>query len=114
MAIPNVSLSYLRGLFRSFRGSESISDTRAPLANPQNDSKIKALTAIIIIGHDSEGEPAINGSSGSKVLKGAGFIETKVKLAHTYEIGQIFVVFAAFLLVLNLFWKLYTMGQHLL
>ncbi len=60
-------------------------------------------------GHDSEGEPAINGRPGSKVVQGAGFIETKVKLAHTYEIGQIFVVLAAFAAVFNVLAKVYNL-----
>ena len=60
-------------------------------------------------GHDSEGEPAINGSSGAQVLKGAGFIETEVKLGHWYEVGQIFVVLAAFALIFNVLAKLWNM-----
>ena len=60
-------------------------------------------------GHDSEGEPAINRNSGTQVLKGAGFIETEVKLAHWYEVGQIFIVLAAFALVFNVLAKLWNM-----
>ncbi len=60
-------------------------------------------------GHDSEGEPAINGNSDVQVLKGAGFIETEVKLTHWYEAGQIFVVLAAFALVFNVLAKLWNM-----
>lgn len=60
-------------------------------------------------GHDSEGEPTINGNSGTQVLKGAGFIETEVKLAHWYEVGQIFIVLAAFALVFNVLAKLWNM-----
>ena len=63
-------------------------------------------------GHDSEGELAVDGGSGSKVTKGAGFIETKVKLAHTYEIGQIFVVLATFALVFNVLAKAYNMAYY--
>ena len=63
-------------------------------------------------GHDSDGEPAINGHPGAKVLKGAGFIETEVKLAHWYEIGQIFVVLAAFALVFNIGAKVWNLGFH--
>lgn len=40
-------------------------------------------------GHDSEGEPGIG------MTKGAGFIETEVRLAHWYEILQIFSVLGA-------------------
>lgn len=60
-------------------------------------------------GHDSEGEPALDGKSGTKMLKGAGFIETEVKLAHWYEVGQIFVVLAAFGLVLNIGAKMWNL-----
>ncbi len=60
-------------------------------------------------GHDSEGEPATSGHSGSKMAKGAGFIETEVKLAHWYEIGQIFVVLAAFGLIFNILAKLWNL-----
>ena len=63
-------------------------------------------------GHDSEGEPAINGRPGSKMIKGAGFIETKVKLAHTYEIGQIFVVLAAFAAVFNVLAQIYNLAVY--
>ena len=52
-------------------------------------------------GHDSDGEPGV------KVLKGAGFIEIEVKLAHWYEIGQIFVVLATFALIFNIGAKLW-------
>lgn len=37
-------------------------------------------------GHDMEGEPGVG------MIKGAGFIETEVKLAHWYEVLQIFSV----------------------
>lgn len=60
-------------------------------------------------GHNSEGEPTTNGKPSSKVLKGAGFIETEAKLAHWYEIGQIFVVLAAFALVFNILAKIWNL-----
>ncbi|KAK4690495.1 hypothetical protein P7C71_g6307, partial [Lecanoromycetidae sp. Uapishka_2] len=60
-------------------------------------------------GHDAEGEPAMNGKANSKVAKGAGFIETEVKLAHWYEIGQIFVVLAMFALVFNILAKIWNL-----
>ena len=60
-------------------------------------------------GHDSEGEPAVNGSSGTKVLEGAGFIETEVKLEHWYEVLQIFVVLAAFGLIFNILAKMWNL-----
>lgn len=63
-------------------------------------------------GHDSDGEPALNGNPGSKVSQGAGYIETKVKLANTYEIGQIFVVLAAFVLIINVLVKVYNMAHY--
>lgn len=54
-------------------------------------------------GHDSEGEPAangtdaaMNGGGGVQVKQGCGFIETEVKLAHWYEISHIFAVLASF------------------
>lgn len=65
-------------------------------------------------GHDFETEPAINGNAGTKVPKGAGFIETEVKLAHWYEIGQIFVFLAAFALLFNIgakMWNLVLYGN---
>lgn len=62
-------------------------------------------------GQDSEREPLPNDDLGSKVAQGAGFIETKVKLANTYEIGQIFVVLAAFALVVNVLVKVYNMAR---
>ena len=60
-------------------------------------------------GCDSEEEPAINGNSGAQVRKGAGFIETEVKLTHWYEVGQIFVALAAFALVFNVLAKLWNL-----
>jgi len=60
-------------------------------------------------GHHSEKELAINGNTGTKVPKGAGFIETEVKLAQWYEIGQIFVVLAALGLVFNIGAKLWNL-----
>ncbi|KAL9601183.1 MAG: hypothetical protein Q9219_002683 [cf. Caloplaca sp. 3 TL-2023] len=56
-------------------------------------------------GHDSEGEP------GSGMTKGAGFIETEVKLAHWYEILNMFSVLgaiAAVSAVINKSWTLLT------
>lgn len=60
-------------------------------------------------GHDTQSEPAVNDKSDTKVLKGAGFIETEVKLAHWYEIGQIFVVLAAFGLIFNIMAKIWNL-----
>ena len=40
-------------------------------------------------GHDSEGAPGVG------MIKGAGFIETEVKLAHWYELLQVFSVLGA-------------------
>ena len=50
-------------------------------------------------GHDSEGEPAMNGSEGAQVKMGCGFIETEVRLKHWWEIGHVFVVLASFAFV---------------
>lgn len=64
-------------------------------------------------GYDPEKELAINGNTGTQVPKGAGFIETEVKLAHWYEIGQIFVVLAAIALLFNIgakMWNLFLYG----
>ncbi len=63
-------------------------------------------------GHDSDGEPAINGSAGAKILQGAGYIETTVRLAHWYEVGRIFVVLAGFALVANILAKLWNLAVH--
>lgn len=63
-------------------------------------------------GHDSDGEPAINGSAGSQILKGAGFIETEVKLAHWYEVGQLFVALGAFAFVFNILAKLWNLAFY--
>ena len=63
-------------------------------------------------GQGTEGEPGINESAGSQVLKGAGFIETEVKLAHWWEIGQIFVVLASFALVFNVIAKIWNLAMH--
>lgn len=60
-------------------------------------------------GRDSEGERAIDGSSGTKMLKRAGFIETEVKLEHWYEVLQIFVVLSAFGLVFNILAKMWNL-----
>ena len=63
-------------------------------------------------GHDSEGEPAINGSLGGKVAQGAGFIETTVRLARWYEIGHIFAVLASFALTANILAKLWNLALY--
>lgn len=52
-------------------------------------------------GYEPITEPLTNGAINPGVLKGAGFIETEVQLAHWYEIGQIFVILAAFALLFN-------------
>ncbi len=46
-------------------------------------------------------------TSNGVILSGdkGGFIETKMKLEHQWEIGQVFVVLAAFGLVTNFVWK---------
>lgn len=63
-------------------------------------------------GHDSEGEPAVGRNGGSKVIQGAGFIETEVKLARWYEIGQIFVFMLLFALVANILAKTWNLAVH--
>ena len=60
-------------------------------------------------GHDCDGEPGQ-----SKIVKGAGFIETSVQLGHFYELGSIFVVLSALALVANIgarIWNLYRYGN---
>lgn len=60
-------------------------------------------------GHDSEGEPALNGTPAAKVVQGAGFIETTVRLARWYEICNIFAVLASFALTANILAKLWNL-----
>ena len=55
-------------------------------ADEESDSDIQAASA-----DDTDTKPA----------RGAGFIETEVKLASWYEIGKIFVVLASFALVIH-------------
>lgn len=65
-------------------------------------------------GHDPEREPSINGKGDLQVIQGAGIIETEVKLAHWYEVGQIFVVLVCIALVANVlakFWNLAVYGN---
>lgn len=57
-------------------------------------------------GHHHESAAEENGGAGSKVIQGAGFIETEVKLAHWYEVGQIFVVLAAWALIASIILKI--------
>ena len=67
-------------------------------------------------GSDSENETTANGSTTVNAAKGAGFIETEVRLAHWYEIGQIFVVLATTALVIHNIlntWYLVTEGVFL-
>ena len=67
-------------------------------------------------GLDHRSEAAHDNGSSKELLKGAGFIETEVKLAHWYEIGQIFVVMAAFALVFNIgakMWNLVFYGDFI-
>ena len=58
------------------------------------------------------GSPSTNGSVDGSVKE--GFIETEVKLAHGWEVGNIFVVLGAFTLVFNLLgrvWELVIYGK---
>ena len=61
---------------------------------------------------DHPTEVDYGGQTDSKTLSGSGFIETEVKLAHWYEIGQIFVVLAAFGLVFNIGAKLWNLAIY--
>jgi hypothetical protein len=56
--------------------------------------------------HESDGEP------GGKAIIGAGYIDTEVRLAHWYEVGNIFVVLAAFALLANIVAKMWNLGAH--
>ena len=52
--------------------------------------------------------------SGTRVQKGAGFIETEIRLGYTLELAQIFVIMAAYALVANVlakFWALFMYGR---
>lgn len=49
---------------------------------------------------------------GSKVAQGAGFIETEVRLARWYEIGQIFVFMLVYALVANILTKIWNLAVH--
>lgn len=59
-------------------------------------------------GHDSGGEPA-NGSTGLKMIKGAGYIETTVRLGRWYEVGHIFSILASFALTANILAKIWNL-----
>ena len=52
-------------------------------------------------GSDLDVRTKENNDIDMKPARGAGFIETEVKLAHWYEIGQIFVILASFALVIH-------------
>lgn len=58
--------------------------------------------------YESNGEPA-NGAADGKVFKGVGHIETEVKLARWFEIGQIFVVLASFAMLANVLSKIWNL-----
>ena len=53
-----------------------------------------------------------DGSMEVKGVRGAGFIETEVRMKHWYEIGQIFVAMAAFGLVANILAKVWNIALH--
>lgn len=63
-------------------------------------------------GQEPQSELTNGKKSSAEELKGAGFIETEVKLAHWYEIGQIFVVLAAFGLVFNVGAKMWNLALY--
>ena len=63
-------------------------------------------------GRDGDGESAVNGNAPTKVLQGAGFIETKVQLAHWYEVGSIFVVMASCALLANILAKVWNLVYY--
>ena len=49
---------------------------------------------------------------GAAAPKGAGYIETEVKLAHWYEIGSIFVVLAVYALFANVLTKVWNLVNY--
>lgn len=51
----------------------------------------------------------IGNGSGKSKLKGVGYIDTEVKLAKWYEVGQIFVVLATLALITDIFSKLWSL-----
>lgn len=53
--------------------------------------------------------PFANGATNPVFTKGPGFIETEVQLTHWYEMGQIFVVLAAFALLFNVGAKIWNL-----
>jgi len=59
--------------------------------------------------HDSVHE---NGTASSKSAKPVGYIETEVKPASHLELLQIFVPFAAMLLILNVAFKMWNFVVH--
>ena len=61
---------------------------------------------------DSQGQHTVNDGPEHKISTGAGFIETEVKLAHWLEIGQIFVVLAAFALITNIEAKMWNLAFY--
>jgi hypothetical protein len=64
-------------------------------------------------GVEEDGELLANGSGRKEGLRGVGYIETDVRPAHWFEIGQIFVVLSTFGLVLNVLvkaWRLLFYG----
>jgi len=56
--------------------------------------------------------PADDGQGPEGGPKGAGFIETKVRLTHWWEISQIFVAMGAFALCADILAKLWSLLVH--
>ena len=63
-------------------------------------------------GEHSEQDSEGHDKSNSKLVRGAGFIETRVQLAHWYDVGQIFVVLLAFALLCNVLAKFYNLVRY--
>ncbi|KAH0558715.1 hypothetical protein GP486_004638 [Trichoglossum hirsutum] len=64
-------------------------------------------------GGTEDGELLTNSGGGKKEPRGAGYIETEVRPAHWFEIGQVFVVLATLGLVINVLvksWRLLFYG----
>ena len=61
---------------------------------------------------DKDVKPVTNGYDSGKKIKGAGIIETEVKLEHWYEIGQIFIVLLTFALIANVMAKIWNVTVY--
>ncbi|KAI9721575.1 MAG: hypothetical protein M1812_002337 [Candelaria pacifica] len=63
-------------------------------------------------GHDADVALSDDGVIGDKPLQGAGYIETEVKLAHWWEVLQMFIPLFAFALVANVLAKVWNIAFY--